>query len=322
MPWDVNDRRFRQVEKTLSDVGAQPIKPVDDGPEAGRLDLEATTRRQTEAKAASARGPTKSAEDLEVTRMASPRRAAFRVAGRWAGASASPGGVALVPVGRASGEAYSIAVRKEFRIGRSTGEADCVTWFLPRSPRNDALTRRISRVHATIACDGGRLWISDSGTANGTSIDGVMIKGRVAVPLTTHSEVVLAGEYKLIVDPLPLAFPNLEVEGLPSAPEDAPCGAVRFHAAEGAGPEPKPIWLLRQLAFGSGRGCGVRFQDDALEEVHGMCVLFGETVWIGVVAAGGGVWLDGIPLEQGELAPLKACRALKIGRFEYEVEGL
>lgn len=321
MPWDVDDRRFRQVDKTVADVGSQP---TEGGRDAGKgsLDLDVTTRRKAGAAGAPA-GPAPSpAGDLEVTRLASARREAFRVAEKWAGAATSPGGVALVPPEGSASEPFAIVVRDEFRIGRSTNEVDFVTWFLPRSGRNDALTRRISRVHATIAAEGPRLWISDCGTTNGTSLDSVLVRGRAAVPLASHTEVVLAGEYKLVVDPLPVPFPNLEVEGLPPAPKDVPCGAVRFHAADGPGPSRNPIWLFRQVAFGTGRGCGMRFPDDALAEVHGVFCLFGGVVWIGVVAPEAGVALDGVGLTQGELAPILGCGALRIGRFEYAIEAL
>lgn len=322
MPRDTSDRRERDVEETPIGLGAGRTKGVGRRARDIPVDLGVTIRRPARVEGAA----TQSAETVpgatEEARPTAPRAEVFRVAERWVGTATSRGGLSLIPTVRSSAEGYSIVVRDDFRMGRSTGEVDFVTWFLPRSPRNDVLTRRISRVHAKIMLEGGELWISDCGTTNGTTMDSVAVKDRVAVPLSRPSEVMLAGEYRVIVDPLPVPILDLRIEGLSIGPESAPRGAVRFHAAEGLAPDPKPVWLLRQTAFGRGPGCGVRLPDESLEELSGIFCLIGGVVWVGVVATECCVSVDGTPLEQGDLAPLKGYRSLKIGRLEFRVEAL
>lgn len=317
MARDVDDRRFRDVEKTLADVGSAADKSALPGP----LDLDITTRGHSTTADSGVKSGTGGGSDPEATRLASRRREPFRIGTQWAGRRVREGGLSLVPTAPPATEAYSIVVDDEFKIGRSGGEVDLVTWILPRSQRNDALTRRISRVHAKARLEAGRLWVSDCGTANGTTLDSVAVGDRAALPSATHSELVLGGEYHIVVDPLPTPFPNLEIEEHPCAFKDAPCGAVRFHPNQGPGPERKPIWLLRQVAFGSGRGCGMRLDAIGVADVEGLFCLAGQTVWIGLLGVEGSILLDGVSLRRGELAPIKEYKHLKIGPFLYSIEG-
>lgn len=321
MAWEDDERRFRPVDKTVADVGmsGKPAPPSGTDPES--LELEATSRREpTEPKAPVPPAPVGPPSEFDATRLASPKRPRFEVAARFRGAVGPCEAVALVPAGGAQPGTLLLVAREEFRLGRSTQEVDYVAWVLPRSARNDVLTRRISRVHARVVLDAGRLWLSDCGTTNGTAIGGVVVTERSQVPTGGTSEVVLGGEYRLVVDPSPVPFPGLEVEGLTGVARDVPCGAVRFHAVEGPGPERQPVWLLAQAAFGKGRGCAIRLQDRDLADVQGIFCSLQGAIWVGALSAEGEVFVDDTMLIPGELAPLLPGHALKIGKRSYRIE--
>jgi len=321
MPWDIDDRKFRQVEKTLADVSAQPTEAHPADHDTRSLDLDVTAPG-TPLPPDTGAGASLAEPGFDDTRLASSTPRKFRVVERLFGKAAPLGGLSLIPAAPHAAEAYSIVTGDVLRIGRSKSEVDLVTWFLPRSTRNDVLTKRISRVHARLAVEDGRIWLTDCGTANGTTLDASPVTERVALPTSTHSELTLAGEYKLVIDPQPIAFPGIEVDGLPPKAPGAPCGAIRFHSLDKMEPQFRTVWLLDQISFGRGRGCGLRFQDTSLGDLQGVLCQFEGAVWIGVIGGDPAVWLDGEPLDRGLLAPIRGYSTLKIGRAGYSVTEL
>ena len=97
---------------------------------------------------------------------------------------------------RISGETAK-GVPVSIKIPGALFETDSVV--LGRSPRNSTFLiddPTISREHARLFCDGGRLFVEDLGTTNGTRVNGQRIEPQSPAPIA-HGDVIELGEVRL-----------------------------------------------------------------------------------------------------------------------------
>ncbi|MBS0656760.1 MAG: protein kinase [Verrucomicrobia bacterium] len=249
----------------------------------------------------------------------------------------------LTPAGAAGSEPepqlpLRLVARDEFRLGRSPAEADLVTWFLPRSPENDELSRRLSKVHCFLRRRGGRLMACDAENSNGTELDGRPLpKNAVGEPIPERGVISLDTRYRVDVQTLP-GSPNgtPQIENLPlwtgaSSPtsiQAPPSVVVDPTALGGVTVVPRtplavrrPVWLLSSLAFGADPALPLAFPPGGnLQPLQGYFHYHLGHFWVESIDIGGGVEVDGIVLSGGEIAPLIGGQRLRLGDVQYQIE--
>jgi len=151
--------------------------------------------------------------------------------------------------------AIHLIARSHFTIGRSLQSADFITRFLPESSANNALTDRLSRIHAVAENVGGRLVIRDgsgsSPSVNGTTLDGHLLSPDHPTPILHRAILALGQEYFLELIPLlhPPAREWPDPHGV-DAPPSAPLGALVCEPRNGQPVIRRSVWLFSELGFG------------------------------------------------------------------------
>ena len=87
-----------------------------------------------------------------------------------------------------------VAIGEEISLGRSSGDADMVTQFFPRSSMNDSRTFRISRRHGVLRKMGQQITFLEPGASNQSRIDGVKV-GENGILLSDETKISLASEF-------------------------------------------------------------------------------------------------------------------------------
>lgn len=232
-----------------------------------------------------------------------------------------------------------IVARDEFRIGRSPVDADVITWFQPRNPENDELTRRLSKVHCVVIRRGGRLMAIDSENSNGTELDGRRLPRSTTTGEPLPESGTLALDTRFLVDfrllpGSPAGRPQIDNlaqwSGAGSAPAASSPGSVALDPAALGGvifePRTAPtmrraVWLLTGLAFGSNPALALSAPAaDGLRPVQGYIHHHHGQFWLENLDGNGAVVLDGIMLGANEVAPLVTGQHLRIGALDFTVE--
>jgi len=151
--------------------------------------------------------------------------------------------------------AIHLVARSHFTIGRSLQSADFITRFLPESAANNALTDRLSRIHAVGENVRGQLLVRDgsgsSPSVNGSVLDGHLLSPDHPTPILHRAILALGQEYFLELIPLLHPTPR-EWPGAPGsdAPPSAPLGALVCEPRNGQPVIRRSAWLFSELGFG------------------------------------------------------------------------
>lgn len=230
-----------------------------------------------------------------------------------------------------------LVARDEFRLGRSPADSDLVTWFLPRSPENDELSRRLSKVHCFLRRRGGRLMACDAENSNGTELDSRPLpKNAVGEPIPERGVISLDTRFKVDVHTLP-GSPNgaPQIENLamwlgtssPTSIQAPPSVVIDPTALGGVTVIPRtplavrrPLWLLSSLAFGADPALPLSFPGGTnLQALQGYFHFHLGHFWIETLDGSGAVEVDNVVLAAGEIAPLASGQRLRIGDVQYQL---
>lgn len=244
-----------------------------------------------------------------------------------------PGAVLMLePVGGIPGALpLRLTARTQFLFGRQRDACDLATWFLPRSPENDELTRSMSKLHlAAFATDDGVFLRRQPGVAS-VSLSGVSVGE--AEPGTRLQEY-----GRLSMQAVPGT--NFVVDMLHHAAEGCePPAAENAHLWPGPAVEAKPAitgcvicrpvgrraafrncgWLFTEVAFGSGERNPLYLPDSGLASIQGRIHHYRGCFWIENSADTGTVRVEGQRMRSGELAPLCSGMLIKLGVVEFKV---
>jgi serine/threonine protein kinase len=211
-----------------------------------------------------------------------------------------------------------------FCIGRAT-EAQLVTRFLPRSKANDAQTRRLSKIHVTLTCEGRDILLSDGSggkrSANGSAFDGKRLSTE-PIRLVQPGELKLADTYSIKIIPIledangAPAIANLkDWNGPAHDSHNELTGAILFMPNEKSDVN-LSLWLFSAVAFGVSSASRLDFTSSpktaALRYFRGC-------FWIEQRSTEP-LLLSGLALGRGEIAPLAPGQELEVKGSKYAIE--
>ncbi len=204
------------------------------------------------------------------------------------------------------------------RIGRSRSRADYVGWFWPRTPAEDARTRRLSKLHVVIEARGGGFQVSDPGSVNGSRLDGRRLgaQGTRISPAGPPQHLLLADDYSLRLDFLPKEDDSAETQAA-ATPE---VGCLRLVPTSSQPPPCEALWVLSSASFGSGDDAALRLADPSLVARHGRFLRNEHEIQLQVVAAGAEVRIDHRVIHPRETVSLQTGMQLRLGRTQWVVE--
>ena len=243
---------------------------------------------------------------------------------------ADPGHVLeLRPITGNPDSSITIVSRAVFRIGRSRTDTDFAAWFLPRSPENDARTRRLSRVHAVCEVSGSALWLKDAGSSNGSNYENKPL--RTGVQLERRGLLELGGDFRLQAVYFPSAFSglppitNLSRWAMPDSGQHSSVrGAVRFEqppdTLESAHVPWRTLWLLSDATFGNSHANPLPLTHGGLGDTQGRIYALHGCFLLENLIHGSGVVVDGCPLRPGELLPLRKGMRVMLGNSAYDLD--
>lgn len=219
--------------------------------------------------------------------------------------------------------------RPALKLGRARADADYVTWFWPRSGLLDERTRRISKVHTSLAVSEQGILVWDEGTPNGTTLDGQPV-GKKEIPgaISQRGLVMLGAEYGVTIEHQASAQPSgpcvKNEQHWPGPPLAAQppvmSGAVKFSPEEGSASPFSAVWLLTDASFGTSGSNTVVLADIALDEIQGRFHHYRGCFWVENSVANRAVAINGQTLTSGAMAPLSSGMELRIGGQAWRVE--
>jgi len=212
-----------------------------------------------------------------------------------------------------------------FCIGRAT-EAQLVTRFLPRSKANDAQTRRLSKIHVTLTCEGRDILLSDGSggkrSANGSAFDGKRLSTENPIRLVQPGELKLADTYSIKIIPVledangAPAIANLKDWNGPTHDSHIELtGAILFMPNEKSDVN-LSLWLFSAVAFGVSSASRLDFTSSPkTAALH----YFRGCFWIEQRSTEP-LLLSGLALGRGEIAPLAPGQTLEVKGSKYAIE--
>ncbi|MDB6149775.1 MAG: Forkhead-associated protein [Chthoniobacter sp.] len=224
-----------------------------------------------------------------------------------------------------------LVARGSFAIGRSVMQADCLTRFFPETPTHNELTCQLSRVHATAeATDRGIILRDGNGalaSVNGSRLDGEpldAVHGRV---VQRRALLTLGEVYHLEIVPLlgpqprSLEIPNIAAWTGPAEARSTLAGATVFLPSAGQPLLRHAIWLFSEIGFGLDFARHLVWDTRGNGESRAMFHYYRGCFWIRNNSLPEGVLeVAGSPVARGEIAPLAADQALRVGTLHFTVE--
>jgi serine/threonine protein kinase len=233
----------------------------------------------------------------------------------------------LKRVGEGPREKVVACVGTTFRIGRATN-TDLVTRF-PRSKVNDLKSKRLSKVHATVKCEGDQVLLSDGNgvkpSANGSTFELKALTVERPIALVKPGELRLADAYSIKVHPLlvgkndPPAIANLSQWSGPKVESKPPlAGAILFMPITPFEAN-LVLWLFSVIEFGSSSESALDFALPADEQKIGALRSYRGCFWL-EHRSGDSLLVDGLALAKDEIAPLVTGQTVEINGSKYSVE--
>jgi len=230
-----------------------------------------------------------------------------------------------VETGSAALRGIRLVARSEFKLGRSRDEADFLTWFWPRSPDHDAMSRRLSRVHVIGKLEGGRILIRDAGSTNESTFEGHPLKSEQNDQIDQRGTLLLGHEYALDVTPCPSALPegihidNIRLWSGPAGHEPVIRGCVRFIPTNSEIALYDALWLFTDANFGTSRLNPLVLELPGVAEVEGRFLYYRGNFWIEAFD-GANIRIGAVPVRPREIVPITDAQPLVIGKTEFRVK--
>jgi hypothetical protein len=244
---------------------------------------------------------------------------------------AQPGrALRLNRVGVESAQQIAVHVGNSFRIGR-LGHLELVTRFLPRNKANDTKSKRLSKVHVTVKCEGKEILLFDgdgrrkevSGSANGSTFQTKALSPTNPLPLVESGELQLARVYSIKVIPLLRETNEVPVivnlnDWIGSIAESAPSlnGVIVFIPNERSDVD-VILWLFSTASFGVS-GSLLDFTLPAEGQTIGALRYFGGCFWIEQKSTAA-LLVNDLRLAIGEVAPLTTGQTVEVNGIKYAV---
>ena len=212
----------------------------------------------------------------------------------------------------------------EFTLGRSP-EADLITFFFPRSEKNDLRSRRLSKIHARIAFRDGHLHVHPRGGATVRIGSRLLGDDPAGYPLRERDQLILADDFGLEI------FYDISLQGSlnfmnggewEAGQIEFPShqlGAVRFEPLNSAMAVRSSCWIFVDVGFGSARG-GVLTAGAELAPQQGVLMTIGGCFWILNLKANEKVAVNDHRLAENEIVPLAQSDSIWLGAVRYRAE--
>ena len=233
-------------------------------------------------------------------------------------------------VGAESPEQVAVYVGSSFRIGR-LGHLELVTRFLPRNKANDTKSKRLSKVHVTVKCEGKQILLFDgdgrrknvSGSANGSTFQNKALSPTSPLSLVESGELQLARVYSVKVIPLLEETNEVPVivnlnDWIGPIAESAPSldGVIVFIPNERSDAD-VILWLFSTASFGVS-GSLLDFTLPAEGQTIGALRYFGGCFWIEQKSTAA-LLVNDLRLGIGEIAPLTTGQTVEVNGIKYAV---
>src|SRR5438105_1209939 len=114
----------------------------------------------------------------------------------------------LVTVQNAGETTEMVVTDSQFFIGRST---ECAV---------SIKSSNVSRHHLLVKNKGGKLWIEDQGSANGTTVNGQPLQGKRLTPISSRDAIMLGSSINVAVSPVLRAMTEGVIEEAKIKDED------------------------------------------------------------------------------------------------------
>jgi hypothetical protein len=212
--------------------------------------------------------------------------------------------------------------------GRSARDCDFPLRFLPATEENEKRASFLSRRHIRMTRKNGRLELENLSLSGGLVFVGTtLVKGGVTAPVSDGEIFSLGqppGEFKLRCQFLaPTGVRCMRIAnwsqwaraGDQNQPEEVADWGVALLQPENSGPAFwQTRWFHSRISFGSGAEAVMRLNTHGLDPVHGYFHHLAGSFWLeNASSEGGGVMLDGVPLADGDIAPLCDSSSLNLG---------
>lgn len=294
--------------------GSDPARMIREAIEAGRI------RTANDYLEAWAKLPSDNHEIKLRFRSARPKVSRKRVSTRFGPSSAGPSAVSLRMHQTASESRILLFAESRVTFGRDRAPNDLVLRCLPRSEENDPGSMRISGRHGAFVWRDDDPGVENLKSANGTTLDGRPVGDSGPAPIRDGQTIRIGNALDLQVTrlPPPAGFDPSQyagIAGLRLAHVRQVTGAVRLERPNNLRGE--SYLLIRDVAYiGSSPGAAVFIP--GLLPVHAYLLACGKAIWLEAVAEGG-VSIDGVPLQPGELVGLRPGLVLDIGTVRLAV---
>jgi TIR domain len=232
----------------------------------------------------------------------------------------------LEPAGAVPGAIRGIhlVARPEFKLGRSRQESDFLTWFWPRTPENEELTRRLSRVHVVGNVERGRVLLHDAGSTNESTFEGLPLHLEENNELKRRGTLFLGHEYAVDIAPFDTTLPgglrieNERVWNGPAARAPGVSGCVRFIPTNSEVALYDALWLFTDANFGSSRLNPLVLGLPKIGEVEGRFHYYRGNFWIEAFQ-GSMIRIGAVALAPNEIAPITSAQELIIAGTAFRV---
>ena len=219
-----------------------------------------------------------------------------------------------------------LVARPQFKLGRSREEADFLTWFWPRSPDHDAMSRRLSRVHVIGSVEDGKILIRDAGSTNESTFEGHPLLSEQNNRIEQRGTLILGHEYALDVTPCPSALPEgLHIDnirlwsGPPGATEPPMRGCVRFLPTNSEIALYDALWLFTDANFGASRLNPLVLDLPGVSEVEGRFLHYRGNFWIEAFE-GANIRIGSVLLHPKEIVPITDTQPIVFGNTAFKVQ--
>lgn len=210
-------------------------------------------------------------------------------------------------------------VEPEVRFGRDRSNT-LVFRCLPRNEQNDQLSRKISSIHGTFSWQADGCCVEDRKSQNGTTVDGRPVDHQLTA--LHNGQMISIGkalQMRISTCGVPVGFDkpvyDNTFEFLWSRNGGSMLGAVRLERIGNL--QNESYILLHDVAvIGSSQDAAVFIV--GLSPVHAYLLAGHNSIWI-EAAVDGGVIVDGVVLQSGELVCLAAGMKIKLGSAEIVV---
>jgi len=218
-----------------------------------------------------------------------------------------------------------LIARPEFKLGRSKQEADFLTWFWPRTPEHDEMTRRLSRVHVVGTVEAGKVFIRDAGSTNESTFEGHPLQSEQNDQIDQRGTLILGHEYALDVTPCPSALPeglhidNTRLWNGPSPAKPAIRGCVRFIPTNSEIALYDALWLFTDANFGTSRLNPLVLDLPGVAEVEGRFLYYRGNFWIEAFE-GANIRVGNVRLRPKEIVPITDAQPIVFGNTPFRVK--